>query len=70
MRSDYPEGDIGFPGVEKARASWDSPAHREIAPPRSRHGESALILIEVVPEGCAPAATAKAVRAASAQGGE
>ena len=53
---------IGFPGIDEARAWWDSPAYREIAPLRSRHSEGDIILVEGVPEAYDPAATAKAVR--------
>ncbi|MFF1452108.1 DUF1330 domain-containing protein [Streptomyces sp. NPDC058274] len=55
---------IGFPGIAEARAWWDSPAYKEIAPLRSRHIEGDTILVEGVPEGYDPAATAKAVREA------
>ncbi|WP_432105530.1 DUF1330 domain-containing protein [Streptomyces sp. bgisy091] len=53
---------IGFPGIAEARAWWDSPAYREIAPLRSRHIEGDIILVEGVPEGYDAAATAKAMR--------
>lgn len=53
---------IGFPGIAEARAWWDSPAYQEIAPLRSRHTEGDIILVEGVPEGYAPTATAKAMR--------
>ncbi|WP_407562448.1 DUF1330 domain-containing protein [Streptomyces sp. 184] len=60
---------IGFPGTEQARAWWDSPAYRELAPLRSRHIEGDIILIEGVPEGYVPTAAARAIReAAAAQG--
>ncbi|WP_440099951.1 DUF1330 domain-containing protein [Streptosporangium sp. H16] len=55
---------IGFPGIAEARAWWDSPAYREIAPLRSRHIEGDIILVEGVPEGYDPAATVKAMREA------
>lgn len=55
---------IGFPGAAEARAWWDSPAYREIAPLRSRHIEGDIILVEGVPEDYDPAATAKAMREA------
>ena len=55
---------IGFPGVAEARAWWDSPAYQEIAPLRSRHIESDIILVRGVPEGYDPASTAKAMREA------
>src|SRR4051794_28541935 len=53
---------IGFPGIAEARAWWDSPAYQEIAPLRSRHIEGDIILVEGVPEGYDPRATAKALR--------
>ncbi|WP_404815604.1 DUF1330 domain-containing protein [Streptomyces thermolineatus] len=59
---------IGFPGTAEARAWWDSPAYREIAPLRSRHIEGDIILVEGVPEGYDPTSTAKAMREASPAG--
>jgi uncharacterized protein (DUF1330 family) len=53
---------IGFPGIEEARAWWDSPAYREIAPLRSRHIEGDIVLVEGVPEGYDPSVTARAMR--------
>ena len=53
---------IGFPGIDEARAWWDSPAYREIAPLRSRHIEGDIILVPGVPEGYDAAHTAKALR--------
>ncbi|MGP3970361.1 DUF1330 domain-containing protein [Streptomyces sp. 6N223] len=55
---------IGFPSIAEARAWWDSPAYQEIAPLRSRHIEGDIILVEGVPDGYDPAATAKAIREA------
>ncbi|MYS86142.1 DUF1330 domain-containing protein [Embleya scabrispora] len=55
---------IGFPGIAEARSWWDSPAYQEIAPLRSRHIQGDLILIDGVPEGYDPAATARAMREA------
>ncbi|WP_330173075.1 DUF1330 domain-containing protein [Streptomyces sp. NBC_01498] len=55
---------IGFPGIAEARAWWDSPAYQEIAPLRARHIEGDIILVEGVPDGYDPAATAQAMRAA------
>ncbi|MEV8593373.1 DUF1330 domain-containing protein [Streptomyces sp. NPDC052013] len=55
---------IAFPGIAEARAWWDSPAYREIAPLRSRHIEGDIILVEGVPDDYDPAATAQAMRAA------
>ncbi|GAA4800587.1 DUF1330 domain-containing protein [Streptomyces ziwulingensis] len=53
---------IGFPGIAEARAWWDSPGYREIAPLRTRHVQGDIILVEGVPEGYDPAATAEAMR--------
>ncbi|MFC5669950.1 DUF1330 domain-containing protein [Streptomyces incanus] len=47
-----------------ARAWWDSPAYREIAPLRSRHIEGDIILVEGVPEGYEPTGVNKAMREA------
>ncbi|NUS07610.1 MAG: DUF1330 domain-containing protein [Nonomuraea sp.] len=57
---------LGFPGVAEARAWWDSPAYREIAPLRSRHIETDLILVDGVPENYQPTAAATAEREAAA----
>ncbi|MFD9289294.1 DUF1330 domain-containing protein [Streptomyces sp. NPDC060030] len=51
-----------FPGIEEARAWWDSPAYQEIAPLRSRHIEGDIILVEGVPPGYDPADSARAMR--------
>lgn len=56
---------IGFPGIAEARAWWDSPAYREIAPLRSRHIEGDIILVEGVPAGYAPTAAVAAIRQAT-----
>lgn len=53
---------IGFPGIGEARAWWESEAYQEIAPLRSRHIQGDIILVEGVPDGYDPAATAKAMR--------
>ncbi|MEV6197858.1 DUF1330 domain-containing protein [Streptomyces sp. NPDC051920] len=55
---------IGFPAIAEARAWWDSPAYREIAPLRSRHIEGDIVLVPGVPEGYDPTATARAMREA------
>lgn len=59
---------IGFPGMEEARAWWDSPAYREIAPLRSRHIDGDLILVDGVAPGYDPATTAAAMRETIAAG--
>jgi uncharacterized protein (DUF1330 family) len=55
---------IGFPRIAEARAWWDSPGYREIAPLRSRHIEGDIILVDGVPEDYAPTAAAQAIREA------
>ncbi len=60
--------DDRLPSAERARAWWDSPAYRESAPLRTRHIPSDIVLVEGVPEGYDPAATAAAVRAAAPAG--
>jgi uncharacterized protein (DUF1330 family) len=55
---------IGFPGIEQARAWWDSPLYQEIAPLRSRHIESDIILVEGVPEDYDPTGAVEAMREA------
>ncbi|MEU6039830.1 DUF1330 domain-containing protein [Actinomadura sp. NPDC047616] len=74
-RHEVKEGDwpgsvvmIGFPGIAQARAWWDSPAYREIAPLRSRHIEGDIILVEGVPEDYDPTPAARAVRRALVAG--
>jgi uncharacterized protein (DUF1330 family) len=57
---------IGFPGIEQARAWWDSAAYQEIAPLRSRHIEGDIILVAGVPDGYDPAVTARTMRDATA----
>ncbi|MER5890053.1 DUF1330 domain-containing protein [Streptomyces sp. NPDC001941] len=57
---------IGFPTIEQARQWWDSPAYQEIAPLRARHVKGDIILVDGVPEGYDPAATAQVVRQAIA----
>ncbi|GAA2275569.1 hypothetical protein GCM10010402_34930 [Actinomadura luteofluorescens] len=59
---------IGFSGIAEARAWWDSPAYREIAPLRLRHIEGYIILVEGVPEDYDPAPAAQALRSALATG--
>jgi uncharacterized protein (DUF1330 family) len=56
---------IGFPGIAEARAWWDSPAYREIAPLRSRHIEGDIILVEGVPDGYDPSHLAQAIEDAA-----
>lgn len=56
---------LGFPGIEEARAWWDSPAYREIAPLRSRHITGDIILIDGVPDGYTPTTAAAAIRHAA-----
>ncbi len=53
---------IGFPGLDEARAWWDSAAYQEIAPLRKRHLDGDIILIKGVPEGYDATKTAAALR--------
>jgi uncharacterized protein (DUF1330 family) len=55
---------LGFPGLAEARAWWDSPAYREIAPLRSRHIDGDIIMVEGVPDDYDPSALATAIREA------
>ncbi|MEV1176405.1 DUF1330 domain-containing protein [Nonomuraea sp. NPDC049784] len=57
---------IGFPEIAEARAWWDSPAYREIAPLRSRHIEGDIIIVDGVPENYVPTAAVTAIREAAA----
>jgi uncharacterized protein (DUF1330 family) len=57
---------IGFPGLAEARAWWDSPAYRAIAPLRARHIDGDVILVDGVPDDYDPTPAARAVRAAAA----
>lgn len=54
---------LAFPGLAEARAWWDSPAYRKIAPLRSRHIEGDIVLVEGVPENYDPTTTAQTLRA-------
>ncbi|WP_156251453.1 DUF1330 domain-containing protein [Pseudactinotalea terrae] len=55
---------IGFPDIHRARAWWDSPAYRQIAPLRSRHIPGDIILVDGVPEGYDARTTARSMREA------
>jgi uncharacterized protein (DUF1330 family) len=70
-RHEVKEGDwpghvvmIGFPGIDEARAWWDSPAYQEIAPLRSRHIKGDIILIAGVPPDYDPTDAVLAMREA------
>ncbi|MDF5754403.1 DUF1330 domain-containing protein [Spongiactinospora sp. TRM90649] len=71
VEGDWPGGVVmlGFPGIAEARAWWHSPAYQEIAPLRSRHIESDIILVEGVPENYDPSPAARAIREAAAGDG-
>ncbi|GGT44208.1 DUF1330 domain-containing protein [Nonomuraea spiralis] len=58
---------IGFPGITEARAWWDSPAYRQIAPLRSRHIEGDIIMVDGVPDDYQPTAAVSAIREATTQ---
>jgi uncharacterized protein (DUF1330 family) len=53
---------IAFPGMDEARSWWDSPAYRQIAPLRTDHIESDIILVDGVPDGYEPGKTAARMR--------
>ncbi|MFC8275200.1 DUF1330 domain-containing protein [Streptomyces sp. NPDC057271] len=57
---------IAFPSMEAARSWYDSAAYQEILPLRTRHIPGDILLIDGVPPGYDPAATAAAMRTASA----
>lgn len=59
---------LGFPGIDEARAWWDSPAYCEIAPLRARHIKGDIVMIEGVPEGYVPIEAVSAIREAAASG--
>ncbi|MFC8509791.1 DUF1330 domain-containing protein [Streptomyces sp. NPDC057411] len=53
---------IGFPTYEDARGWYDSAAYRALVPLRTRHMAGDVLLIDGVPEGYDPAATAALLR--------
>jgi uncharacterized protein (DUF1330 family) len=55
---------VGFPGIEEARAWYDSPAYRELIPLRADHIPGDVVLVEGVPPGYDAGKTAAAMRAA------
>lgn len=57
---------IGFPGMEQARAWYDSPAYQELLPLRTDHIAGDVLLVEGVAPGYDAAGTAAAYRAAAA----
>ncbi|MEV0091906.1 DUF1330 domain-containing protein [Streptomyces sp. NPDC050738] len=57
---------IGFPGIEQARAWYDSPAYQELIPMRADHIPGDVVLVEGVPLGYDASKTAAAFRAAQA----
>ncbi|MDI2129615.1 DUF1330 domain-containing protein [Yinghuangia seranimata] len=71
VKEDGPAGDVvilGFPGIDEARAWWDSPARREIAPLRSRHVTGDVVMVDGVPEDYTPTATFTALLKGLASG--
>lgn len=42
---------IEFPSRDQARAWWDSPAYREIAPLRTKHMVADIVLVDGLPTG-------------------
>lgn len=55
---------VVFPGLDEARAWYDSPAYREILPLRTRHIEGDIILVQGVPDDYDPSTTAAKMRQA------
>lgn len=53
---------IAFPGLERARAWYQSPAYRELLPLRTRHMDGDTILVPGVPEDYDPRETARTIR--------
>ncbi|WP_329118030.1 DUF1330 domain-containing protein [Streptomyces sp. NBC_01465] len=58
---------IGFPGIEEARAWYDSPAYQELIPLRTKHIDGDIILVEGVAPDYDPRKTAARIREAQAQ---
>jgi uncharacterized protein (DUF1330 family) len=42
---------IAFPGLDAARAWYDSPAYQEILPLRTRNADGVALLVDGVPDG-------------------
>jgi uncharacterized protein (DUF1330 family) len=57
---------IEFPSAEAARAWYASPAYQELLPLRTNNVRGDVIIVEAVPEGYDPRATAAAFRARAA----
>jgi uncharacterized protein (DUF1330 family) len=57
---------VELPSAEQARAWYASPAYQEILPLRTNNIRGDVILVEGVPDGYDPTATAAALRAQSA----
>ncbi|WP_434592862.1 DUF1330 domain-containing protein [Brevibacterium sp. 1718] len=53
---------IAFPDARLAHEWWDSPAYQDIAPLRSRHIDTDIVIVEGVAEGYDPRTTAQALR--------
>ena len=53
---------IAFPDARLAHEWWDSPAYQAIAPLRSRHIDTDIVIVEGVAEGYDPRTTAQALR--------
>ncbi len=52
---------IAFPGLDAARAWYDSPAYQEILPLRTRNADGVALLVDGVPEGYRAADLAREV---------
>lgn len=60
---------VAFPSLDHARRWYDSAAYQEIKPLRTRHLSGDILLIDGVPDGYDPSATAALIRAAQAGSG-
>jgi uncharacterized protein (DUF1330 family) len=58
---------IEFPGVDEARAWYESPAYQEILPLRTDHIEGEAIIVDGVAPGYDPRKTAAALRQMAAE---
>ncbi|WP_405712628.1 DUF1330 domain-containing protein [Streptomyces xanthophaeus] len=56
---------VGFPGIERARAWYASPAYQELLPLRTDHIAGTLVLVEGVPADYDARKTAAHLRAAA-----
>jgi uncharacterized protein (DUF1330 family) len=60
---------IAFPDLAAARAWWDSPAYRAIAPLRTRNSTGSVVLLDGVGDGYRAASYADVLRSRAAASG-